>query len=719
MTYSGIKQEFEAFQNKINLNLFHEVLYLAASTSDVEDAMKKYQDVLKRTVWEEYRCEENSLLEKKGLRYVGEVLERYEDQFGPGKENLRAVALAVGYAASFLSSSMFIGSQKEDFLKKVRSNSEDDLYLQAALCLMEDSVAKHKARIDELSRITFQNTEDATFVFSLYDDASQGFSILQEKLFDLWGIHRSISLVTNIGILKWLIARCEPVIRSCRKKNNAVLRTLMKLPYQFVKLGSTEYAILHEAGYSHEEITFANSMVLWDRRIYDRISPDSIPGEKVATEFCHTWLNTEQEINDDILDYLGWILHRYEEFAIKYEGHHGIWFAMQDEINPVQPKTVLWMVQNLVKERGEMFPYNFDVYDSKWDVLAEKLEIDQYRVLFSYQFLNQKEKTKEMIQSWLEKFKELTGEEFIETFASHYNGYNEKCFHMLIEYGGIDLFAFFQNTVSSESEQREQSSCVYYLKNYIRGIHTRKAFDFVKKIFSIYSMEQFTSLLGDSYWLHNSICEHRYGGYSRDSWRLDLHRDFLTQEEEKELFNWVDESFFRMEPDRYIDFVKTVLEDKYVLQLYDKKELRDILDTLISLDKLPGYNVQALKRIYFSDEELQKEQDAREKAEREKKERDRINELNKIQKQIEEAYDGSYDSLNQQLKKFYFSGTKKDALKIIYPIVEAKIRDADVAIPPEELASFLILSGQMIKYEAVSWEKLCPMVSKVMEEGIR
>ena len=111
------------------------------------------------------------------------------------------------------------------------------------------------------------------------------------------------------------------------------------------------------------------------------------------------------------------------------------------------------MVQNLKKEVGERFPYCFNVLDSKWDVLAHELEFEQYRTIFSGQLLSLKGERPEQIKRWLEKFKELTGQEYVNTFSSHENYYNSECFAFLVEHQSIDLGEFFQRADGLEAKK--------------------------------------------------------------------------------------------------------------------------------------------------------------------------------------------------------------------------------------------------------------------------
>lgn len=175
----------------------------------------------------------------------------------------------------------------------------------------------------------------------------------------------------------------------------------MKFPYKFIKEGTTEFSNLSKEGYSREEIIYANSAVLWNSGIQKRLRYDGIPAEKIAAEFCVMWLNHVDEPDPEIMDYIGWLLNKYEEFAVKYQENKGIWEAIHERVSPRHPKIVLWMIQNLSHEVGVRFPYSFDVFDKRWDILAQELEFNQYQIVFSKQLLNLKKHTAENIQGML------------------------------------------------------------------------------------------------------------------------------------------------------------------------------------------------------------------------------------------------------------------------------------------------------------------------------
>ena len=715
MSYNGINTRFAAYQDKINLELFDAILLMAATTSEDEDAMPKYRAIKRGLVWESRKNEDSNLLEKNGLRYIGEVLERYEVHFGAGKETMRAVALALGYAAPFLTDGMFIGNQKNDFLRKVIKESSDDLYLQAALCLLELDVEKYRSKLAELSKATFTKTEDAIFVLSLYDNSAQGFEVMFPQLVKLWGSERSISLIKNIGILEWLIVRYENVILKCKKRDNTILRTLMKFPYKFIKEGTTEFSTLSKAGYSREEIIYANSVVLWNGGIHKRLRYDGITAEKIAAKFCVTWLNHENEPDPEIIDYIGWLLSKYKVFQIKYQDNEGIWEAIRERVNPRHPKIVLWMVQNL--EKGERFPYSFDVFDERWEMLAQELEFNQYQTVFSKQMLNMEKQTAENIQGMLNRFEELTGQNYLDTFSSYENYYSSECFALLVERKVINLWDFFQNGLLSPSNIKNDMPEFYYLRNYISGIRTREAFDFMNQVLSQYTVVELSGILRRDFRLHSGIYEEAHYGFHRDEAKLDFRRTFLTTEEERQLFEWIDGSVFRMQPKDYVSFVKTALSSEHVRELYDAEELKEILKELLKEGKIQNYEAKPLKEIYFTEEERQVEKMAAEAAEKEKKRQDKIQRLEKKRAALKEKFDGSFASILEYLKLYFWSNDQKEALSLIYDVLKDTVEKIPRPVSMSDMSCFLKICSKITKEEAMPWEKLYPLIITMVEGG--
>ena len=311
---------YSAYQNVVDLTLYHAFAELIVRTAQNDEARITYRQLKAIQIWQE---EQNvsGYFEPHNLRYPGEVLERFEEKLGSDLRILRALALALGYTRQIQDSTMFVGNQRNNFLQKLRRADGTDVYLQGALYLLEDDAPKRRARLDELAVREYVRTEEALFVLSLFDDPEDGYRAMRPQLIRLFGPDRTLSLEWNFGVLEWFIRIYTKEVKRYRGKADLVLRTLMKLPYMNMKADSREFTVLHTAGYSTEEIALANSLAMWADRIPDRLSAKGITAEKIATACVQTLLNHSEEQPKEIYAYIGWLFRFYGSFEIKYEGY--------------------------------------------------------------------------------------------------------------------------------------------------------------------------------------------------------------------------------------------------------------------------------------------------------------------------------------------------------------------------------------------------------------
>lgn len=705
---------YDAFEKVINTDLFNAALSLAAATSKNEEAMLLYGRALQNALWGDRDIDQTAYFEAYGLRYFGEILERFAEKFGSERRNLRAVALALGYAAPFLTESMFIGRQKEDFLQKLDRETEGDVYLMGVQYLLEPYTTVRKMLLERMTQTIYQSTEEAMFVLSLYAAPKEGFEAMRPQLSRLWGTGRSIPLEKNIALLEWLVVNGEEAIKECRKKDNAVLRALTKLPYMFIKEDSPVFSVLTETGYSKQEIALANSQLIWTPEIRDRLPFDGIPAEKIAAECCITCLNNPNELDGEICAYLEWLLRKYEKFSIKYQGHQGIWEAIKDALHPVQPQTVLWMNSHIQAD----FPYRFDVFDAQWDVLARELDTKKYQELFTDQMLAQEEISEANLRKWLAHYQELTGFDYL-TYFQDYHTTAGKSFALLVEKGVLSLWTFFQEHVSDEQKENDHREELYHLKNYVDGAKSREAFDFLCKLLEGYTVVGLRRIFGSGYRFHAAFLEHIGRYYSRGEARIDIRRPFLTAEEERQLLEWIDESVFKTEPADYLDFVKTALKDGCVQEIYRREELSQVLRQLISADEIAQYEAAPLKEKFYTPEELSSDQETLKAIAAQEAQREEEEKWEEKRKKLKKLYDGSFQSLQKYAKEYYWDQDKKDALSLIYDQLADAVSRCVRPAPAKQMGAFLQLCGSILKRNALPWEQIAPLLTNMTEEGIQ
>lgn len=136
--WEDVRMGFKAYQDVINLPLLWQMKDLIAR---VANEKKKDQS------WEKTLFGVNKQLEMEEayqLRYPGEVLERYKERCGDTPENMRALAIALAESRCFLEANMFIGNQKQAFIRKIRSLAETDIYLCGVLYVLTEKRLKKK-----------------------------------------------------------------------------------------------------------------------------------------------------------------------------------------------------------------------------------------------------------------------------------------------------------------------------------------------------------------------------------------------------------------------------------------------------------------------------------------------------------------------------------------------------------------------------------------------
>lgn len=709
------KTGYEAFEKEINLDLFHAAFALAAKTSTNEDAMSLYYEKGKQIIWFEGNFDEESYFAPYGLRYLGEVLERYRECFGEEIRNTRALALAIGYAVPFLTEDMFIGRQKTDFLRRLDREEGWDVYLFGARYLRTVNSQERKELLRMMMEYNSQKTEDTTFILSLFENKNEGYEVMRAQLSAAWGDRRTISLLPNVGILEWMTAQYKDAIKGCRKKESTVLRALMKLPYMFVKNDSPVYLTLSKAGYSKLEIAYANSQAIWQGAVRDRLDYNGIPAEKIAAEFGMTLINSTDAFDEDRFSYLKSLLVRYSSFSVKYQGYEGMWEAIKDSLRPTQPQTLLWMIENIDKD----FPVSFDVFDPQWDILAQRLGTEKYYELFSEQLIGNEVEDAKEARKWIKRYQELTGIDFCAGFE-HRSRWNRECFALLIKCGVIDLWSFFKEHVSQSREENENSIALDYLESYIKEISTREAFDFYQALLEDYDYTELNNVFGRWYKFHNALVRDFSSGsyYSRDV-KLDFQRDFLNPEEQKQVFEWMDESIFRTEPEKYLKFVNAALKDQCVQEIYEKEELCQTLKELIAVGAIQGCEETELKKVLFTPEDFATDQAEKEARKRADQLRAEEKEWDSKKKQLLEMYDGTFSSLLDYEKKFWRREDKRKAMSLVYEQLADSVVRVEKPTSPKDMGDFLKLCGAIVETKALPWERVHPLIEMMTREGVR
>lgn len=706
--------KYGEFQKAINLELFHAMLAMIAHVSEKEEALRQWRGLRHSVIWWEKQEGYESYFSASGLRYPGEVLERYEEHFGSKIENLRAVALALGYAVPFLTPSMFVGRQKENFLRKLAKETKQDVYLLGARYLLESNASVQQLMLKEMTYRKYTRTEEAVFVLSLFLSHTEGFQAMQSQLVHLLGEQRTFSLFQNIGMLEWLIAEYGEEIRKYRRKDGAVLKALSKLAYMYVKEDSQIFSVLSKAGYSKTEIAYANSAMVWSDRIYDGLDEDGIVAEKIAAQCCVTLINCESSLAESLYAYLEFLFRRYREYKIKYEENRGIDTAIRSRIKPVLPQTVLWMLQNL--EIMDTFDYRFDVFDVKWDLLAENLDARKYHELFTRQLLCQKDLSTIEAKRWLERYFQLTDKDYLSGFQNSWAN-SQESFALLVELKIIKLWNFFQKHKKILAYREEPSEEISYIWGYVRGIRSREAFEFIELFLKEYGIDGICTYFGSWKKIYESMVKN-LERYHREDICIEFDREFLSVEEERQVFEWLDESVFRQEPSRYCSFAVAALKNGFVRELYTKEEWKEIFKELRSKGAVSHWDEKALKGFLFSQEDIEAENAVIEAQKAEAERRKEEAELNKIKESLVEHSDGTFTSLKEYFHDYrYWDRDKKKAFQVTGEYLAELVNTSNSACDAQEFGDFLYICMEGIRLNALPQTQVIQLLEKMIRRG--
>ena len=665
---------FALIQSQINMPLFTDTVHLVLATTR---ASKKVMDVkrsLAHVMWYE-QVDLHDPLTTHGIRYVGELLERYQEKLGDTPQNLRAIALALACTVPLLTENLFVDRQQENFMQLVRYSAGQDVYLACALSRLEPD--EQSTIRQKLMHKQYSHTDELLVVLQMFLHDQEVFDALRPQLIQHFGIKRTIPAEGNAGVYAWLLKEYMPQIQGCRKADNAGLRALVKLAISYVRETDKPYEVLRKAGYTPHEIIYLNTRMVWELQNWrERIDPNSIPAEKMATAYVVNCLNSAEKPSADALAFLQWLLGRYERFAIRYQGHPNLWDAAKEHLNIICPDVMIWMINTL----DQTFCYRFDVLDSKWDVLASAIPAPRYHGLFRSQLLHDQSRPQEEALQMLDKYQQLTGISYIEAL-SDYSYHEDGAFAYLVNLGAVDLWDFFQaNKERTQNENAKER--LQYVWHYAYKVKTRQAFAFWKRFFAEYTADQVPQFWpGDSF--HHEFAQFYSTSVYRIRESLSFKRDFLTREENRELFEWIDASVFTLKPKNYLDFALSVLMSDAIYTLFDLDELKPIFISL-SESGVDNNCISTLKKRFLSEDELAALKEAEARAELERKEAEALQMLQKLTQDLKSYYDGTLQSLLRFISyTSTWNGQRREAVRCVcamlplwlaeHPVIDMKV----------------------------------------------
>ena len=687
--------EYEVYDNVVNIDLFNNIVNFIIFTTPIEKNDLLYT-LEEKHIWFKRKFNYNI-----PFKYFGELLERYQEKIGTDIKDIRAIALALAYTIDIVTEQMIVGNQLVNFIRDIEKMAVNDIYLKAALYICDNQ--KYYNYFNELKESKYNKTEDLIFVLSIFDDFKEGFDIFKDQLKELIGNKKTIEVFNNIGIFKWLIKRLYPIINKSRARDVELFKCLINVPTALIKENSKIYNLLMENNYSKEEIAFLNYSIIKYRPVPNTVrTRKSIVEEKIALNMCEVMLNSEMTHSNNIYAYIKDTLSHYNTFEIKCYGFERIIDALENTVNIKNPKTFIELYRIF---KNKIF--SFDILDDKWDIVSKEFESKDYRDLFdNYLLFN--DFNKEKIMQAIEKYNQLTNSSYLNSFGKEYY-YRDGIYSKLVESDVIDLKNEYLEYINSNEKKRD----IEHLKNYVRKIRNRKSFLFLKYFLQEHTVEETDKMGFDFKYLYNLSGNYYY--YYQD--RIDIKREFLSTEENKQLFYWINEYVFKNEPKSYIEFIVYVLKDKYLTSVFSKEELREIYLTIIKMDE-QIFNDGVLREKYLTKQELEEEkrkekeaQEQEEKIKLQEKENKIITEFNDIKeytfKKIFDFYDRcTWDDKGQEIKS-----------KLIVNYLKSNIQKQEVN--NSELIYLNKICHMLLIYNVIDIDIYKEYIIKYLNEGRR
>ena len=453
----------KAYENIINISLFNNIVSFIRQTSNEVMNPSIFDNIEERVIWYK-KLAVNNIQQEYGFKYFGELLERYEQRIGEDIKDIRAIALALAYLRKFVTSEMIIGSQLTDFIKKIEEKSKDDIYLKGALYIFDKEL--YKKEFEDVIYTQFDKTEDIIFAWSLFYDLKEGFVFLETELKSLLGKDKTIDVTQNYAIYNWIIPVMYYNLKGTRNQDRELFKAIYAIPSEYVSEGTKNYNILKDYGYSKEEISFLNYISIFYSYYPKTVRiGKSIIEEKIAVNFCTTFLNSNNLYSKDIYDLVIEAISNYRHFDIKCYEKKDIMDLLLQNVNIKIPEIFL-----LFYEAFEGKVFSFDIMDNKWDIVSRELKPHMYRRLFDNYLLGG-DFSSEEIKDRIKKYNEITKTSYIAGFYEYHYGRID-VFSKLVDKDIISLEKMFKkfqrhNKRLKEDETYKNKMDIEHLKDYI------------------------------------------------------------------------------------------------------------------------------------------------------------------------------------------------------------------------------------------------------------
>ena len=621
------------YEEVFDFKLVRQMRRLIFEVCDRKDKTSLYNERKQHSLfWIEEETE--GMEDAYGLRYPGEVLERYAEKIGDSAKVVRSLALAMTEMKPFLVQGMFIGNQYGIFMKKIWNMSAKDLYLLGACYILEESPEKKlKLRSGLMERGGYELSE-MVYLLYLFQDDEAAWDGWKHELSRLLGSDRKIDIYGNEDLYAWTVRYCADRFKGYRKNDLHFLRGLCRLHSANANGKDTIKKWMSEGGYPEEEILYLN-LVLPERvNRYDSMSVHSITAERLAVEACLLFLNGTKERPEPVYDLCRKLMERYRKYEVKLNGNKGIFGSLKNLIKVQSVGTYMALLP--FKEERDLGRNSLyiNLLEPKWDALKDLLTEQEYQQQVC-RTLAEIKYTGDELRQCLVHYQELTGEDLRQIFWKSSWYPLSVLFGKLASNGEIDALQIVKEYLEDyktlqEGERKEKwNDMLSNLKDYIFSLENRDSFEIIQYVDQNCGIEKLDDIFNTYNIVESCFNMRSSGRYFGELW---ISRSQFSAEENRKLLQLAEKYVYKKNPAYYDAFIYALLSEHKHDILIDEKDRSDCAGILMDSMEDADCRKEHLREIYYTEQEMEEYRRRKQKQE-EQREEEKREQIRQVEKQ--------------------------------------------------------------------------------------
>ena len=692
----------DILKEKIDANSFQtmkHIIFLTSTKNDKAWRFEKEEDKRFLPMGKEQK-EEDAYT----FQYPGEMLERYKEKIGDSIQIRRALAFALVTMSDFQEAQMYVGTQYENFLKRIEREAETDIYLAGAMYFLTSSKKKKELYHERIKNYAYKELAECMCILFLGKGEKEIWEILKELVCSFFEKEKIMDNFKNIELYIWFFRAYEKEIKKERKRIFSRLKLLVKIQHSHVKEQTELFQQMQKAGYQKEEIFYLNLCMLKAAK-EDRIETVSqITWERASESFCAFICNQKKSYPKEIYKFCGELLKDHFVYGIKIGGYNGILEAMRYQVTVKNSKVYALLYPYAGKQQAN--PKWFFIPLCKTQakeilLFLGKKDFDKQirETLYNETF------TEQELREYLNMYRGLTKVDYIQQMLQEENYQNHNIFETFAEKNFLDprqiikeLLTKGEGKVISEWEEPEKKKYGYIL-SYIEDLDTDLKFQTAKLLLDNRSMEEIRKE-GKRNFLWKSVGIQEFY-YRREYDKMNFLKLHLQPNQVLQLFFWIEESVYRFQPQKYFAFLLKVLEKEENLIWLPKEQAQDFWKKLMELG-IEEAGSKKFRMLYMEKEEREKFYKEQEEAAKQKK-------VAELEKQTKEAYQHFWKLQQEKTAEEIF--WKIDSLFYSYQ------KEAYIKATVQFLKKYLEKVGWKLPKAAI-WEYLKLLLNLGKKEGI-